>query len=248
MTRISSMNFRATLNRGFRVVKTSISVIALGIFASIVSPFAAGQAHAQNMQSAGKPAWALSVEERIALRTDPDLARTRVDGIRSQRSIDSQVHPLVDRFDGKSHPELFLPHEVFDQLVKLAFLASPRTAQTVRDGFMPQVKLRGLPVDFWPKLQSISSAYIADIWAVTDLLASGQQQSGLARQRRDEVLALKYKDTCISRADALAAARNQFGRERFDRFLYEVVAVGMFVVADRLPDPKQLRAAEEGCR
>jgi hypothetical protein len=64
----------------------------------------------------------------------------------------------------------------------------------------------------------------------------------------EEALELKHGDACRSRADALAAARKEFGRERFDRFLYEVIAVHMFLAADRLPDPEILRQAELGCR
>ncbi|HEX8153094.1 MAG TPA: hypothetical protein VF698_08220 [Thermoanaerobaculia bacterium] len=33
-----------------------------------------------------------------------------------------------------------------------------------------------------------------------------------------------------------------------DRFLYEAIAVNMFSVSDKLPDPGKLREAERGCR
>lgn len=200
-----------------------------------------------------KEPWNLTLEERIALRTSPDLARERVRGARQARSAaatsaNPAARPWVDTFDGKSHPELFLPVEVFDQLIELAFVSSPRTGEVVRNGFTPEVRRHGLPADFWPRLRSVSALYIADWWAVRDSLSTVSPQSGSPDRRTNDVQARKYADACRSRAEAFAAARNEFGRERFDRFLYEVVVVGMFTAADRLPEPQILRQAEEGCR
>ena len=63
-----------------------------------------------------------------------------------------------------------------------------------------------------------------------------------------KTLELKRTDVCRSRAEALAAARKAFGRERFDHFLYEYVAINMFEITDRLPTAEQLRQWEGGCR
>lgn len=200
-----------------------------------------------------KEPWTLTLEERIALRTNPELARERVrrdSGRRVQTfsTPSSERSPTVDAFDGKTHPELFLPHQVFDELVNLAFLGTPQMGQGVRKGRMPEVKRHGLPPDFWERLQSVSAIFIADSWAERDIGQGLHKLSGRARKRVEEALTLRQTDVCRSRADALAAARNEFGRERFDRFLYEVVAVHMFSVADRLPDPELFRQAAEGCR
>jgi hypothetical protein len=194
----------------------------------------------------------LTVEERIALRTNPQLAQERVLEQRrvkaSVLSKTSEVTPWVDEFVGKTHPELFLPHEVFREFINLAFKGPPRASQIVREGFAPEVRRHQLPADFWERLQSISAVYVADLWADGDLLAAVQQQSGNAKRRAEQALALKQTDVCRSRADALAAARREFGQERLDRFLYEVMAVNMFHSADRLLDAEQLRKAERGCR
>jgi hypothetical protein len=201
-----------------------------------------------------KEPWQLTVEERISLRTDPQLARERVRKDRAAqppRTPESLARAAVvaDTFDGRTHPELFLPHQVFDQLVKMAFLRPDRTSQVVQKGFMPEIRRHGLPPDFWMRLESLSTIYLADYRAVSDLLESQRlQQSPAGRERIEKALVLRQTDACRSRAAALAAARKEFGRERFDRFLYQVVAVGMFTVTDRLPDPKLLRQAEEGCQ
>jgi hypothetical protein len=198
-----------------------------------------------------KAPWALTVEERIALRTNPDLARERVRDRKRIAATDvrsSNRVPDVDAFDGKTHPELFLPHEVFRNVIGLAFLADPRTGEVVRRGYRSDVERHGLPADFWDRLRSVSTIYISDATAEHNIGRSLHQLSGLARRRAEETLALKRIDLCRSQADALTAARREFGRERFDRFLYEVFAVDMFHASDRLLDPALLRRAEAGCR
>lgn len=199
-----------------------------------------------------KEPWALTVEERIALRTDPKLASERLLSERNRKSVVSSesndAQGWVDSFTGQTHPELFLPHEVFRTLIGLAFLGPVRTGEVVRRGHMPDVKRHGLPPDFWERLRSISGLYIADSWAETDTGQSISKLNGSARSRAEEALALKQVDVCRSRADALAAARSEFGTERFDRFLYEVIAVTKFHATDRLLDAELLRRAEKGCR
>lgn len=198
-----------------------------------------------------KEPWQIPIEERIARRTNPELARERVRVGRRVQTAGAQVKStasrIVDAFDGKQHPELFLPHEVFDELLKLAYLGSPRRGQIVREGLMPEVRRHGLPTDFWQRLESISTIYIGDSRALYDI-GVGSQQDGPSRSRAEQARALKYRDACRSCADALAAARAEFGQEQFDRFLYQVIAVHMHYAADRLPDPKILRKHEGGCR
>jgi hypothetical protein len=197
--------------------------------------------------------WKLTLDERIALRTSTELAAQRVRDsapvqATSVRPTNPSPRPFVDEFDGKGHPELFLPHEVFDELIKLAFSGSPRVSRMIHDGFNQDVKRIGLPTDFWERLQSLSTIYIADLGDMSNIAAGLRQQTGRARQRTEEIASLKQTDLCRSRADALDAARKAFGRERFDRFLYEVIARNMFYVADRLPYPELLQSAERGCR
>lgn len=203
-------------------------------------------------QSPAKP-WTLTLEERIALRTNPELARVRTgSAIRSQSSnatsANSGLKSIVDDFDGKTHPELFFPHEVFRELIGLAFLSPPRFSQVIREDLMPQVRQHGLPSDFWQRLEAVSAANAADVRAVYDLNDRVEQQTGRARERAQQALLLKNADVCRSRADALEEARKEFGRDEFDGFLYEVIAVGMHHASDRLPDPELLRQAERGCR
>lgn len=199
--------------------------------------------------AATKEPWALTVEERIALRSDPRLARERIGGGETKAaSASSKPSPWVDRFNGKDHPELFLPHEVFDEFVTLGFSRDARSRQVAQEGFMPAVRQHGLPADFWLRVESLSAAFVADRRAELDLLRTVSRTTGQSRGRAEQALALKQQDVCRSRADALVAARDAFGRERFDRFLYEVMATKMFLSADKIPEPQLLRRLEGGCR
>ena len=196
-----------------------------------------------------KQAWAWTLEERIAARTNAEAARDRVNSAgRGRIAATSSSGPMVDSFDGKTHPELFLPHEVFRTLIAHAFLGTSRAGDIFRNGLMAEITGHGLPPDFWQRLRSISSVYVADSHAEIDIGAGVREQTGPARSRAREALALKQLDVCRSRAAALDAARKEFGPERFDRFLYEVIAVNMFRMEDRLPAPELLRRHAGGCR
>jgi hypothetical protein len=206
-----------------------------------------------------KAGWQFSDEERFALRTNAGLARQRVAerrqnpttnvqaaGAKAQPSANAQQ--WADSFDGKTHPELFLPHEVFRNFVGMAFEGDSRTRDIVRHGMATGIRKAGLPPDFWERLEPMIAFHVADVRSEKDLLASRSKMSGAAKDRVVKRLELKRTDVCRSRSEALAAARNAFGRERFDRFLYDAVAIHMFHVSDRLPTVEQLRRWEGGCR
>lgn len=123
-------------------------------------------------------------------------------------------------------------------MVNIGFDGDARTSQTGQQGFAPDLRRHGLPADFWERLRTLSVVYRADAQTVKEL----DPNAG------DDARALKNGELCRSRADALAAARVEFGAARFDRFLYEVIAVKMFYFADRLPDPALLRTLDGGCR
>lgn len=206
-----------------------------------------------------KKAWEYTDEERIALRTDPELARERVrESVQREaarvkagaRPPATPNSPSEDYFEGSTHPELFLPSEVFRSLMTLAFPEPQRSGEEFRKALSSEAERLEieLPADFWKRLQSISKSYLADTTAESDLGRSIQQLGGWKRRQNEELLALKQRDVCGSRAEAIAAARKEFGRKTFDRFLYEVIAVNKFHSEDPLPTPELLRWVEGGCR
>ena len=196
-----------------------------------------------------KEVWQWTLEERIAHRTNPTLAQERVRrSKRVQTESAGDGGKLADYFDGKTHPELFLPHEVFDTLIVWTIASEPRSSQGARKVLAPDLKAHGLPPDFWERLQSITTIYVTDMKALQDIGASTQRQNTPGRHRAENALAVNQAELCRSGTEALAAARGQFGREKFDRFLYDVIAVHMFHAANRLSDPEALRNAAGGCR
>jgi hypothetical protein len=200
------------------------------------------------LAQARKEAWLLSVDERIALRTNPDLARERVKAGKQVQTHKLSSMSIADSFDGKTRPELFLPSQVFDELLNMAFLSNPRASFVVQQGLSSEVKKHGLPTDFFDRLRVLSTVHIADALAERDLGQGLARQRGAATERQVRGLELKRADVCRSRAEALAAARKEFGTEKFDRFLYEAIAAHMFSLSDKLPDANVLRRIEGGCR
>jgi hypothetical protein len=197
-----------------------------------------------------KQSWEWTLEERVALRTSAAAAAERLRGHRDRVGANATADSgrVVDRFTGRTHPELFLPVEVFDQLVEMGFNTDPRSQELMRRALRSELVRHGMPADFWERLRVVATIYIADVQALRATGAALRGQTGAVRERTEQTLALKHTDVCRSRAAALAAARADFGRERFDRFLYEVIAVSMFHAADTLQDPAVLRRMERGCQ
>jgi hypothetical protein len=201
---------------------------------------------------AERRAWEWTVEERIALRTDPAAAKARVD--ESRRRLNAAAHAakqanVVDTISGGVHPELFLPHEVFDELMQFAFLSKTRVSDSFRKDMMPIVAEYGLPSDFWDRLRNLSSVYLSDAFRVHDLsLQKPAKAESREREEFDREVNRTYGLLCRSRIEALARARQEFGAERFDRFLYGAVARNMFRTSFGPENPDVLRQLERGCR
>ena len=201
-----------------------------------------------------KPAWQFTDDERFALRTNALLAQERVAASR-QSSTSTRAHaastdraPIADSCTGRTHPELFLPTQVFHHFITMSLDGDQQRRDIVRRAMAADVARFGPPADFWNRLDALLSFHVADLQAERDLLASRSKVDGAARERLDKSLRLKQGDVCRGRAEGLALARDAFGRERFDRFLYEVVAPNTFYVADKLQTAEQLRWREGGCR
>jgi len=201
-----------------------------------------------------KSAWQLTDDERFALRTNALLAQERVVATR-QSSTSIRAHAastdraqIADSFNGRTHPELFLPTEVFHEFIKMSCTGEQQQRDLIRHAMAADVARYGFPADFWNRLDALLSFHVSDLQAERDLLASRSKEDGAARERLERSLQMKRDDVCRGRAEGLALARDTFGRERFDRFLYQVVAPNMFYVADKLQTAAQLRWREGGCR
>lgn len=173
-----------------------------------------------------KMGWEWTLEERLAMRTDPVKIAERARETAQNYSI-----------DGSRNPELLLPHELFQSLLT-GFVPDDDRRRRKRESLRAGIIASGFAEElFWAQLRSAASEYI-DTYAYP---APGAVVS--LADRRNYGL-------CRTAFDALQNARQVFGRERFDRFLYEVVAPRVWVAsATNAPDPAaELRYVEEGCR
>ena len=110
------------------------------------------------------------------------------------------------------------------------FDPDPEIRNKQRELLRDALEARGYDEDlFWAQLESVSTRYAA--LRYTDEDANEEEQ-------------------CRAAFTALESARTLFGRDNFDRFLYEAVAPGMsFSIATNAPHPSQrLCWIANGCR
>ncbi|HUR80954.1 MAG TPA: hypothetical protein VM733_09320, partial [Thermoanaerobaculia bacterium] len=204
-------------------------------------------ANLQAVAQAPKKPWELTLEERIALRTNPALAQARARTHRRVAASSNEGTALVDSFDGKTHPELFIPQQVYRTLMSMAFLNPSDGGAELRRVMIGEVTGSGLPVVFWDRLAAISAGYLQHAREERRLAESLSRLQGRARVEARRALAAEQVELCRSAAASLGEARREFG-EPFDRFLYTAIAVHMFHAADELPRAEDLRKIEQGCR
>jgi hypothetical protein len=190
----------------------------------------------------GKRAWEWTLDERLTVRMDPTLIAQRQTQDKARvRAEDSESTPTqrhgVQNYsiDGSRNPELLLPHELFDSLMT-AFVSDDERRNRQRDRLRPGILASGFDDEvFWAQLRSAASQYIDDhAYPVSESAAPGRGRDSL----------------CRSAFIALQNARHVFGRDRFDRFLYEVIAPRTWVgSATNVPDPAaELRNVAGGCQ
>lgn len=206
-----------------------------------------------------KPIWQWTTNERLAARFDEAARVRRVEAFEAERAV---VHgraaspaghavPLgrrpADSIHGSEHPELLMPFEIFTSFTEAAYGTDDDVARHVqRDAIAKALKL-GLPPELFPAIRKQAREFIAmqqDERTLKQQLFSGgvgDPQNGMARLR-----ALQ-KSECASRAEAMRKLRATFGLA-FDKFLYSVIAPGVFRDFFEPVSADALRAEEEGCK
>src|SRR5205085_889965 len=121
---------------------------------------------------------------------------------------------------GSRHPELFMPWELFDHLMKTISLPDAMQRDYCRRNYSLRAAAMNLPVDFWTRLERVTSEFrqvIAEKYAAESLFRDRDAaQDARARARLAELEPLM----CRERSVALELARAEFGRAYFDQFLY----------------------------
>jgi hypothetical protein len=190
-----------------------------------------------------KEAWRWTNEERIAARGDAALAAERVLAARPSSAAASssrlvaaaRLSRIVDVIDGKTHPELFLPTELFETVVRDGLIWGDAWTEF----YARQLSKAGLQPDFWQRLAPVVQPYLDDLRREQVL-----RQPGDASALREAGM---YPTLCRDRFDALVNARKEFGIA-LDRLMYNYVATKTTMFTDDPPDPDRLRAEARGCR
>ncbi|MEP7013376.1 MAG: hypothetical protein ABJC13_23900 [Acidobacteriota bacterium] len=216
----------------------------------IVVPTLAGAAHGQDSP---RPPWKWTDEERIAKRYDPSSMHSRENDYIA-KTEGAAVAIGRDVVDGDKNPELFLPSEVYQGLLRRAFSSVPEASQVFRDGY--QSKSGGLRIDddFWQRLERTARPYLDSTKAQLALVKEYQTAHPGRRAEIDRQADERGITDCRLVIQNLEAARATFGREAFDRFLYEAVAPGMSSISvngasvDSYLSADHLRYLAGGCQ
>jgi hypothetical protein len=186
-----------------------------------------------------KEAWMWTLDQRLTARFDPAMIRERDEAyvalhpqLRSYPVRPLSANELRYRIDGGRNPELFLPHELFDYLLRDGFDTDPERRSKNRAAVARLLCRAGFDPDgFWPKLESVSGIY-------------------LALRTREIRSRAEATDRCRARYEALSAAHELFGSEQFHRMLYSAVApnVQFSIGTSTFRDPaERLRNEAGGC-
>lgn len=186
-------------------------VLFAGLFLSvIVSPLVADQ-----------PAWTLTHEERAVRRADPVANAARHHALESKGR--QGLDPTSNVVDGSIDPTMIAPIELIDS-ANIYHLEAAR-----QEKFRADWTARGagglLGVDFWERLRSV----FAPLATVEREIRRIHALPEFERRAAEAALFSKNPSSdgyCEARAETLIAARQEWGRETFDRFLYEVIAPG----------------------
>jgi hypothetical protein len=183
--------------------------LAVGLF---MIPLIARGGSDSSQPSALKKPWQWTDEERVTERVSRDPVR-RSPAAESNATSDS--HRLSYVISGKTTPELFMPFELFDSLIKGV---GPDPAVQTRGRRVLDPLLRDFGFEdtdlFWYDLETIARPYL-------DKKAQHVEHHPSDRYPSIDV------ELCASRFAALTRARQHFGRLKFDELLYRVIAPGL---------------------
>lgn len=195
-------------------------------------------------QDSPRPPWKWTDEERIAKRYDPSSMRSRESAFFADTPSAGR-----DVVQGAKNPELFLPWELYQSLLMRAFSPLPEASQVFRDVYQERFGGAWFGDDFWQRLERTARPCLDSIETQRALAEEYQTAHPGRRAEIDRQADEFSKKDCRLRVQNLEAARATFGREAFDRFLYEAVAPSMFSASvDNFVSADHLRYLAGGCQ
>jgi hypothetical protein len=160
--------------------------------------------------------------------------------------------PWQQTISGAENPELFFPIELFDSLLRQGFAYEPETQLAWRLIIEKNAQALGNTEDLWPLLSVAARDFVHKQNEINrraaHLLTADPHEKELLQAEIREL----QSGQCRARAVGLQRARAIFGRETFDRFLYEAVAPSRFTTLFETPETApetgtSMRWQEEGC-
>ncbi|MFY9820005.1 MAG: hypothetical protein WAM82_01400 [Thermoanaerobaculia bacterium] len=221
----------------------------------------AAKAEDRKSDDALKPAWDWTVDERLVTRFSPQaMAARAAQHAAEERAFLSRFpeaaddypetkgtgspQQVTDSIDGDKTPELFLPFELFDHLLNMGLTSGANLES--RTIIEQRAVALGFGRDLWKRLAIATAPYLElqreDERRAKAQLTHSLPVEGFAMDND----AIHY---CRVRAQALAAAKAEFGTTPFLRLLYLGVTPGhsrSYIVKDGLA--AHLRFIEGGCR
>lgn len=193
---------------------------------------------------APKKAWEWTDEERIAALNNVAARGERLRAARDgqERATVPGAPPAYDVIDGARDPHLYLEWEVFESLSRRAYSNDPLFTEVYRDSIEEKRRDLGLPDDLWPRLEAISTPYLASLRGEAEL-----GKSGLPLAEINERQKILNANRCRDRYEALSEAKRVFG-PKFAQFLYTAVAPGSSSTIWRKGDPETLLWISRGCQ
>jgi hypothetical protein len=188
------------------------------ITALLFATFAVSIAAAQP----AKEPWKWTTEERLRVRFDASARSARLaEYARSEtRSAGAASGSDVDVIDGRTHPELFLPSELFEALVFLRVTKPQWLRDDVASRSDDVLRSAAEQSRFAAMTDVYGKTLLQERALLTEKASAGSRRAAAIDAALEELR--KTKRT--AEAAALREVRKTFGRERFDRFLYTVVA------------------------
>ena len=219
--------------------------VSLLITLAAVNPTAARRPAARSggavTAGAASLPWVMADDERAKLRTTTGSGNpSRV------RAESTSPAGYSESIDGKTHPELFMPYELYDYLL-LGLSADDRRAKSAHDQFDPQFEAMGYePATFWNTVRNTAGPYLQI------RLNSRRTVMAFTTEAGKHSWVPTSREACLERVLALQRARKSFEPQEFDRLLYIVVARKMVMSGSGTTDQpehyEQLRFMARGCK
>jgi hypothetical protein len=197
--------------------------------------------------AAEREPWRWTDEERLAARFNPESIRERREEHHKEQLARNPKartpSPTENIIDGTRNPELLLPWELFQTFVMRTLSDDSPAREPNRCRYAKLAPWIAGEPEFWSRLETAALPF-------TDAIERSRESGRIERESGIPPAPEEASDSCRSRLVALEAAREAFGRERFDEFLYTAVAPGgiRFADGDGAPTPSRLLWIARGCR